>query len=726
VSSTGLTTAGALARRLDGCFDNNNNSADIQVVAAAVPRNSASTVNTPCPTNAADIALTAGTSGCDSTSGVAAPTFMVTNLAGSPINGTLTITVPPNLTFVSSTPTGTFASGTLTVPLTAITQGSPQVVTVNVAATISGSGLSAMLSTTDIDVNSANNGPVNGPNIFRGSTTPVAATPIFIVTDPAGSLSALSSDVPSLPSGTKFLWGTGNTEWLARPFVSSDGTKFISRIRTNQGTTADDALLVYTLSGPGAGTATVVARQGFEFVAGSGELVGDMDQTPAINNAGDFTFSTTFTGTSTQQAVLKSVGGTHSVVARPGNTNGLLTGTPNLYSATNSSFGITNVGGVAFHTTTGSTATSTTATSDAVFLNDGSLLLAREGTVALGTGTVPGNQAGGTTWQHISLDSGSAMTLVPFVSGDGAHTLVTGTIDVPTGTDPDVLVFDGNVQVQGGATAIASGTVATSGITSATARDSHWLATGTTTTGALDWILKDGVLVGLEGNPFVPAGSENLVSNFGAGSVNSSGNWVATSFGNNPTNYDDALVHFNGTHVVLRENDPIDLDGNGSVDGYVRTFRDSRLLLTDDNKLYIVVEVGSEPQPCGTGQRAKVADVLLRLDMPGAVTNMTCCRGTTCSIVTSAGACTAPAGVGVSLPSGSSTCNTGGSNTTPCCFSDFNKDGTRNIDDIFIYLNAWFGASSNPYAKIGGNGTDNANIDDLFVFINVWFAGGCG
>jgi hypothetical protein len=100
-----------------------------------------------------------------------------------------------------------------------------------------------------------------------------------------------------------------------------------------------------------------------------------------------------------------------------------------------------------------------------------------------------------------------------------------------------------------------------------------------------------------------------------------------------------------------------------------------------------------------------------------------CCRGTTCAMIS--GSCTAPSGVGTSSPTGA-TCNSNGNGTTPCCYSDFNKDGNRNIDDIFIYLNAWFGTASNPFAKIGGNGVDNANIDDLFVFINVWFAGGCG
>jgi hypothetical protein len=125
------------------------------------------------------------------------------------------------------------------------------------------------------------------------------------------------------------------------------------------------------------------------------------------------------------------------------------------------------------------------------------------------------------------------------------------------------------------------------------------------------------------------------------------------------------------------------------------------------------------------GGTAQGANSVCVPDPCSAPATSTCCRGTTCAL-TSSGDCTAPAGVGISFLGASTSCNAGGSNTTPCCFADFNKDGTRNIDDIFIYLNAWFGTASNPFTKIGGNGVATANIDDLFIFLNVWFAGGCG
>jgi hypothetical protein len=66
--------------------------------------------------------------------------------------------------------------------------------------------------------------------------------------------------------------------------------------------------------------------------------------------------------------------------------------------------------------------------------------------------------------------------------------------------------------------------------------------------------------------------------------------------------------------------------------------------------------------------------------------------------------------------------------TAPPCRADFDGNGTPNIDDIFIFLNAWFanctGQAGPPCngrnADINNNGL---NIDDIFIFLNLWFAG---
>lgn len=50
---------------------------------------------------------------------------------------------------------------------------------------------------------------------------------------------------------------------------------------------------------------------------------------------------------------------------------------------------------------------------------------------------------------------------------------------------------------------------------------------------------------------------------------------------------------------------------------------------------------------------------------------------------------------------------------------DFNRSGLTTIDDLFLYLNAYFqGASSADW-----NGDGGTSIDDLFLFLNDWFQG---
>jgi hypothetical protein len=65
----------------------------------------------------------------------------------------------------------------------------------------------------------------------------------------------------------------------------------------------------------------------------------------------------------------------------------------------------------------------------------------------------------------------------------------------------------------------------------------------------------------------------------------------------------------NGTTVVLRENDPVDLDANGQFDDnlFIHTFGNDDAFLTDDGWLYFVASLRNM-----NGTTA-VADVFLRV-----------------------------------------------------------------------------------------------------------------
>jgi hypothetical protein len=105
---------------------------------------------------------------------------------------------------------------------------------------------------------------------------------------------------------------------------------------------------------------------------------------------------------------------------------------------------------------------------------------------------------------------------------------------------------------------------------------------------------------------------------------------------------------------------------------------------------------------------------------PCAPVSVVCCRGSTCATVASAGDCTPPSGAVVgAVVSPAAACGVTNSATAGCCYADFNKAGGVTIDDIFIYLNAWFAASE--FSNVGEPGSPN--IDDIFIFLNAWFAG---
>jgi hypothetical protein len=98
-----------------------------------------------------------------------------------------------------------------------------------------------------------------------------------------------------------------------------------------------------------------------------------------------------------------------------------------------------------------------------------------------------------------------------------------------------------------------------------------------------------------------------------------------------------------------------------------------------------------------------------------------CCRGATCASGVAPTACVGSSGAGAMFIAGQTLCNAAGATASPCCYADFDKLGGRTVDDIFVYLNAWF--ANSPFAKVGGDGVATPTVDDIFVFLNAWFAG---
>jgi hypothetical protein len=88
-----------------------------------------------------------------------------------------------------------------------------------------------------------------------------------------------------------------------------------------------------------------------------------------------------------------------------------------------------------------------------------------------------------------------------------------------------------------------------------------------------------------------------------------------------------------------------------------------------------------------------------------------CCRGGTCSLSSGdqcAGVNTRFAGIG--MP-----CAAPGA----CCEADFDQSGRVGVQDIFMFLNAWF--AGDPTTDV--DGAIGLGVNDIFFFLNAWFAG---
>ena len=57
--------------------------------------------------------------------------------------------------------------------------------------------------------------------------------------------------------------------------------------------------------------------------------------------------------------------------------------------------------------------------------------------------------------------------------------------------------------------------------------------------------------------------------------------------------------------------------------------------------------------------------------------------------------------------------------STPPCHADFDGNGSLSVQDIFVFLGAWF--AQGPGTDFDGNGT--IAVTDIFAYLNAWFAG---
>jgi uncharacterized repeat protein (TIGR01451 family) len=744
-----LTNTTLLVRGNVGCDDSDNNSADFTAVSVAVTgginpiRSSQSGINL-CGVAVADLATTITGPACGTlnTSDPAAFTVTVTNTGALAATGTqATVVLPSNLTFVSATG-GTTSydapSRTLTWTLgTVPAGGGSSALTVN--TTVAGGGTTLVnvnASTTATEPGVANN--VSSYRNFIGFSGPgytTAVTPLLVAV-PAAFETATGFTAGALGQVTDTLGSPVTVRTIpGRPTASANGQRLAFWAETSAGDSGgstlnfDGLLVAGEISGTTLNKTTIIA----ESTSLDGQIlrrgVGSTSAiaTPSINNAGDFAFATQRTDTNTTGEVITGVvvkgnvsaPSTLTVVARELDP---VTGIAGIGAGVNwagffNATSITSSGEVAFTgrlagtgVVNNGTGVSTVLGNDFVAVR-GTTLLARKNTVP---GFVPTNSAGtvaGKGWAFIGDNQRDGLGFQVDASGTNwALVGALGDARTPTGgtnpVDASVYVVNGDVKLQENFAIAGSGLSDTLDVGSpfyytTLTPDGNWLATGSfeavpATGNGTDWALRNGTLLAKTGDAITPGNTETWsgsVFSFTFTSATGLGDdWVLTgSTSNTDRATDNVVVWGNGAQrqVVLREGQPVTINGTTFYIGFIPSFR-GQTWITSDRKLVTYVRLSTSSNICldNINVPTNYPSALISVNLPAVVVGPTPCG---------------PSDIAGPGPSAGA-------------------DGELTADDIIFFISN-FTSNNLVVADIAGPGpTPGADgeltADDIILFIN--------
>ncbi|MBK8269427.1 MAG: hypothetical protein IPK83_14425 [Planctomycetes bacterium] len=122
----------------------------------------------------------------------------------------------------------------------------------------------------------------------------------------------------------------------------------------------------------------------------------------------------------------------------------------------------------------------------------------------------------------------------------------------------------------------------------AMANNGDWIARGDQP-GDDDWAIRNGVLVAATGQS-VSGGAETWGNSIANIAVNSMGDYL---IGGNTSETDvnlDTVLVLNGTDIVVRESDPVDLDGNGLFDddAFINAFSAFQTKISNDGRIHFL------------------------------------------------------------------------------------------------------------------------------------------
>ena len=424
----------------------------------------------------------------------------------------------------------------------------------------------ALLSVSFLPLLHAQDGATNPATGADGTGGVSPATAVY--TNLVGSP---TSAVPGL-LGVSFQPSTTSTVIFDRVYGNRFGN-WALRASTDQGTTLNEIIIADGL---------VIAQEGTLIPGLGADTYGIFDTQLAVSEVPSVLFANNSNGATTSDELILSwtVGGT-VVVAQEGlptNFDPLLN-----YGTLLDSVAVTGTGIMGFSADSVTGASVTTTTND--FVELGGAVLAQVGV------TVPLDQAGAGSAAWENFDFGRFV-----VSANGLHYALQG--DLVGTTNDDVLVVDGRVVLQEGG--LLPGflspinSVLISGINMGPT--GSWIARGSNLD-ADDWVVLNGQVVARRGAP-ITAGTTELWDDASFGAlyfahhVDSFGNYVIGGVTDAAATSNGVMV-YNGNQVVARENDAIDIDGNGLFDddAFFNTFGNDDLHLSDTGILSFMATI---------------------------------------------------------------------------------------------------------------------------------------
>lgn len=433
--------------------------------------------------------------------------------------------------------------------------------------------------------------------------------------------------------------------------VSPDGTAWFLQASNNLGSDLSDLLMI-----GGGTTGDVLAQEGQTVPGGDvGEVWDFMDGNAGFNNVNDLAFNARARGGSStldNEKVMSRINGVVSLEFQQGDTltGALTTGdVPAPDALIGNSIGLVHLlddGRIGWYCTP--------ITNVSSFYYP---LLGYDLTVYLQSRA---NQIDGVNWD--SFDSSDAFRTTP----DGMHTLILGDDEGSTTSDL-VLVYDGVVVLREGNPIGSIGTLADVFATKLAA-NGDWFARGDDAAND-DWAVRNGVIIA-ETGASVLGGAETWGDTLTIVNGNRVGDYIVGGNTSEPdTDFDTVLV-MNGDTLVLREGDPIDLDGNGAFDDnvFIGAFQADDSFITDDRLLLSLITLRNS-------EGTSLGDAFIQVDL-------------------STGGCPTVAGDvdgdgdgdGADVQGATECILTGGASGGACACIDYDSSGMSDVGDIAAFV----------------------------------------